>query len=195
METENEFLRESLEREKENKHVETFGSDTLLEELSSEQFGNEFHCEICGKGFGKRNDLNFHNKETHGEDNLKDVLNEQTSVLETAILKQKSELFSKLIKLKESEEKYPCTCKSFCKIHHKVYNWIKPMSTEMLSNFRNIIGEEIQVETEVNFPCTSCDTIFRNPEDLQSHNQTNHAQDDPQKLSVNPWGLHFLDMD
>ena len=38
METENEFLRESLEREKENKHVELFGSDTLLEEFGSEQF-------------------------------------------------------------------------------------------------------------------------------------------------------------
>ena len=87
-------------------------------------------------------------------------MSQQLDVLETKVLKQKSNLFSKLIELKEKEEKPICNCIGFCKIQHKIYNWSKPESEEILYKIRNIYAEsevnnELVKQEPIVFQCLS----------------------------------------
>ena len=102
----------------------------------------------------------------------------QLNMLETKILSQKSNLFSNLLELKEKEDKWICNCRGFCKIHHKIYNWKKPISSEILNKSRSILGEPIIEESEAKgFKCQSCRNSFESPEGLETHLQTMHSKE------------------
>ena len=117
---------------KNEKHilVENACGSTFSEELHLVgNSRNSFQCELCGESFGKRSNLKNHIKENHTEESEGNILTTQLNMLETKILSQKSNLFSNLLELKEKEDKWICNCRGFCKIHHKIYNWKKPISS------------------------------------------------------------------
>ena len=130
----NEFEVERKKNEELNMNRKNYSDNvSLSEELRiTDTHANKFDCKSCGETFGVRRDLKTHRSENHKEEIGKHIMSQQLDVLETKVLKQKSNLFSKLIELKEKEEKPICNCIGFCKIQHKIYNWSKPESEEML---------------------------------------------------------------
>ena len=146
LQKENHELKESFIMEIENSHREQTCDEgsTLRDELRFvENTGNKFHCELCSENVDNRRDLKKHKREKHKEESNQNNLTRQIDMLETKLLSQKSKLFSELLNLKEKEEKPICNCKSFCIIQHKIYNWNKPISSEILKKSRNILVEKI----------------------------------------------------
>ena len=153
-----------------------------------------FACKKCEEIFESDQKLKKHSRKLHEQKSIKSKLLE----VEARYFKQKHDLSSKLLVLKENEEKRQsfCMCQGVCKIRHKIYNWYKPESVEALKKFRSIIVEQFDVAPEPkSFKCQTCEQVFRSPEDVGRHSQKLHSIDFLQHCSSNPWGLTFLDID
>ena len=206
LQTENETLKEGIKTGQDNDCAEkaSHGGLSFSEELNLiRNLENKFQCCLCGKMFSERDELKNHLRTNHveKEDSEKNTLTEHLSMLETRILNEKFTLYSKLLELKEREETFICTCKNFCRIRHKFYNWNKPMSAEFLKRCRNNLGEigpvdhQTPVEHEViRFQCHGCKNEFQSLGDLETHSQTLHSEEVLEVCSSNPWGLTFFDI-
>ena len=143
-------------------------------------------CDVCGKEFSTRSDLECHNLEKHRAQSLKLKLKNELSSIQSKVSEQKLSIFSNLFELKEKEAKPICNCKGFCKIRHKLYNWRKSISGSIFISSKNILGvssgetDDLEKDSEIqetceqeSFLCQQCGDNFLNGDNLKTHSETN----------------------
>ena len=91
------------------------------------------------------------------------------SCLEKVVAEQKFDFLSKVLPLKEHEKAHKCTCKGVCNINHKIHNWTRYKSDEILSKSENAEDEKLK------------QMKFGQREIINQY-------------CKNPWGLHFFDL-
>ena len=127
-----------------------------------------FKCKFCEDKFVTGNEVKVHERRNH-ENRFKVDMLRKLSCLEKAVAERKFDFLSKVLALKEHERTYKCTCKGACNINHKIYNWTRSKSDEILSKSENAEVEKVK--------------------------QIKVGQRDMVKqYCKNPWGLHFFDL-
>ena len=160
---------------------------SLSEELN---LARTFVCKRCEKRFENKSELKMHLRNIHDLEEWKlKLLNKEKTVIGL-----KFKISSGLNKLKEKEAKtkYVCQCKGFCRLKHKIYNWMKPVSNKIASKSRDILEKKTDVEEELEpelFQCQNCDDIFETSRELKTHAETLQCIE---TCLVNPWGLNFM---
>ena len=117
---------------------------SLSEELN---LARTFVCKRCEKRFENKSELKMHLRNIHDLEQWKlKLLNKEKTVIGL-----KFKISSGLYKLKEKEAKtkYVCQCKGFCRLKHKIYNWIKPVSDKIASKSRDILEKKNDDEEEL----------------------------------------------
>ena len=197
IEKEKATLEEKLEKvETENSELKDCATENqksipLSEELSlAKEFIIKFECGTCEKRFETKSELKRNIRKIHelAECKLK-LLHKDKEVIEL-----KYGISSGLLKLKEKEAKakFVCQCKGVCKIKHKIYNWIKPVSETLANKSIDILEKKADVEEELEptlLQCPKCDTIFETSRELKTHTETLQCIE---TCLVNPWGLNFM---
>jgi chromosome segregation ATPase len=136
---------------------------SLAKELSLEC---TFKCKFCEDNFVTGNEVKVHERRNH-ENHFKVEMLRKLSCLEKVVAEQKYDFLSKVLALKEQEKAYNCTCKRVCNIKHKIYNWTRSKSDDILSKSENAeVGKVKQIKFGL--------------------------RDNIKQYSKNPWGLQFL---
>ena len=137
---------------------------SLAQELGLE---GTFECTFCEETFVTGSEVKKHEQRNH--ENLSKVnMLRKLSCPEKVVSEQKFDFLSKVLALKEHEKEHKCTCKGVCNINHKLYNWTRSISDEILSKSKNAEVEKVK--------------------------QMKVCQRDMIKQHCNnPWGLSFLD--
>ena len=106
---------------------------SLAQELSLE---GTFKCKFCEDKFVTGNEVKKHERRNH-ENPFKVNMLRKISCLEKVVAEQKFDFLSKVLALKEHEREHKCTCKGVCNINHKLYNWTRSKSDDILSKSEN----------------------------------------------------------
>ena len=111
---------------------------------------NKFPCDLCGKGFDIKNDLNIHFEFNHKKQIGLRRLNEKFVSLETKVLQQKYTLMSSLSYLQEKDmkRKHVCLCAGVCRINHIICNWSRPRSEPLKIKSKDVLEKKIWLEKE-----------------------------------------------
>ena len=164
--------------------------DSLKDELEKAFVAT---CEKCGKFFKTKKDLKDHIDTEHDKGGVKFSFQTKLRKLEIDLSKQRIELTSSLLKLKEKEvlnNEY-CSCVGFCHINHRKHNFYKSKVETIFDKLKSIKKDKAVVENkETNvkedkvgsrtkkeaFKCKFCKLIFKKMAVLKKH-EKQHKQD------------------
>ena len=155
---------------------------SLSEELQNSKI---IACEDCCSTFLTLKELKEHKKGFHKQKlEMKLSLMKKINDLNSKIKEEKTDLTSKLLKLKdkEMEASLTCSCIGFCKITHLKHNFVKSWSKEYFSKMEHIVvSNSNEARSNLSgirkrFICKQCDDEFSRQGELKKHVKSEHEE-------------------
>ena len=135
-----------------------------------------FACERCEKKFESKSVLKAHRGNVHGRNDVRIMWRQNLIESEKEITELKYKISTKLYCLKETEvsKNQTCRCRGDCLINHFKCNWMKSISTELMSRFQALEQSFKTKEKQESSSCNLCEENLANVSHLDDHMRTTH---------------------